>query len=105
MCKVHELKSSISRCDDATDESFAYSRIDALCKHLNFESWMIPDDLERLLDPHLDPRDCECTILAKDTEGHHRHVRRHDHHRKRSLWSCVVGDATGKHTVFRGQES
>ena len=68
--RVHELRSRISSGDDQADERLADSQVDTLGQHVYFERCMILDDLERLLDPRLDPRDCERTILAGDFEGH-----------------------------------
>ena len=70
-----QARSRISSYDGQADERLTNSRVDTLGQHLYFKRQMRPDDLERLLDPHLDLWDCECTILAKDIEGHHKHIR------------------------------
>ena len=73
--RVHELWSRKSSCDDETDESFAYSRIETLCQHFRLEIRVIYHNLERVLDPRVDLLNCERAILAKDVQGHYRHVR------------------------------
>ena len=44
--RVHELWSRKSSCDDETDESFAYSRIETLCQHFRLEIQVIYHNLE-----------------------------------------------------------
>ena len=72
--RVHELWSRKSSCDDEIDKSFAYSRIETLRQHFHLENRVTYHGLERPLDPRVDLLNCERAILAKDVEGHYRHV-------------------------------